>query len=71
MSQLIFSRKEKRNSALSVRLPVSTLEKLKTIAQHSDSSQSEVIEALVNTLWKKMKLDNLKTDLKSKEKYEQ
>ncbi len=51
MNVEIITKKEKRNKPVSVRLPVSTVNKLKTISNYYERSQSEIIEALVNNYW--------------------
>ena len=48
-----FFKKEKRDTALTVRVPKSTLKKLKDFSKKYNFSQSEVIEILINTEWKK------------------
>lgn len=47
-----FQTKEKRSSALTVRLPASVLKKVKKISKKFNYSQSEVIETLVESAWK-------------------
>lgn len=45
--------KEKREKALSVRLPNSVVEKLKLISGEFSRSQSEIIEFLINDFWER------------------
>lgn len=45
----LFVKKEKRDTALTVRLPRSALKKLKLISKKYNYSQSEVIESLINS----------------------
>jgi hypothetical protein len=49
----IFFKKEKRDVALTVRVPKSTLKKLKDFSKKYNFSQSEVIEALISAEWDK------------------
>jgi hypothetical protein len=46
-----FVKKEKRNQALTVRLPNSIVKKIKKISKKYNYSQSEVIETLVLKNW--------------------
>ena len=50
MNQLI-TIKEKRDKPLTVRLPLSAVDKLKTISDKYHRSQSEIIETLINNFW--------------------
>jgi hypothetical protein len=54
MKLLDFPKKEKRNAPLTVRIPPSTMEKLRSIAKKHDASQSEVIERLVEVAYSEM-----------------
>lgn len=49
--------KEKRDNALTVRLPSSVLKKIKKISKKYNRSQSEIIEKLVNRYWIEKEID--------------
>ena len=59
-----FTKKEKRNAALSVRLPISTLKKIKKISKKFNYSQSEVIEKLVANAWNDIEVKKENNDKK-------
>lgn len=54
MSNKTFKTKEKRDVALTVRLPSSIVKKIKQISKKYNYSQSEVVETLVGIGWKKI-----------------
>lgn len=54
MKNIYFTKKEKRDCPLSIRLPLSAIEKLREISHEYDRSQSEVVEILINQYWKEM-----------------
>lgn len=51
MKELTFKPKEKRDVALTVRLPSSIVKKIKQISKKYNYSQSEVVETLVSIGW--------------------
>lgn len=51
MKELTFKPKEKRDVALTVRLPNSIVKKIKQISKKYNYSQSEVVETLVSIGW--------------------
>lgn len=55
MSKLEIPKKEKRNKALTVRLPEDTVEKLKQIAERHEVSQADVIKALIEKAYSDLK----------------
>lgn len=48
-----FFKKEKRDTALTVRVPKSTIKKIKAFSKKYNFSQSEIIETLVDLEWKR------------------
>ncbi len=61
MKTKTFKPKEKRDIALTVRLPSSVVKKIKQISKKYNYSQSEVVETLVGIGWKKIeKEENVK-----------
>ncbi len=55
MSKLEFQKKEKRNTALTVRLPEDTVDKLREIAEKHDVSQADVIKKLIENAHAELK----------------
>lgn len=59
----IFISKEKRDVALTVRLPSSIVKKIKKISKKYNYSQSEVVETLVSIGWEEIdKQEKFETD---------
>lgn len=56
-------KKEKRNVALTVRLPFSVVQSLKDLSVHSKSSQSGIIETALKLLDKKKKVKRGKNEV--------
>ena len=54
MKKLTFKTKEKRDVALTVRLPSSVVKKIKKISKKYNYSQSEVVQTLVDIGWSKI-----------------
>lgn len=54
MKTKTFKLKEKRDVALTVRLPSSIVKKIKLISKKYNYSQSEVVETLVDIGWQKI-----------------
>ena len=55
MNKSTFKHKEKRDVALTVRLPSSIVKKIKQISKKYNYSQSEVVETLVAIGWTEIK----------------
>lgn len=58
-SETPFFKKEKRDTALTVRVPKSTIKKIKAFSKKYNFSQSEIIEVLINKEWNKETKENL------------
>ncbi|NOT79331.1 MAG: hypothetical protein HOP07_10085 [Bacteriovoracaceae bacterium] len=58
----LFFKKEKRDSALTVRLPNSIVKKIKQISKKYNYSQSEVIETLVSVGWQEFEKNEQKNN---------
>lgn len=52
----IFFYKEKRETAITVRLPTSVVKKIKRLAKNYNYSQSQVIETVILKIWQEENL---------------
>lgn len=57
----IFFYKEKRETAITVRLPASIVKKIKRLAKNYNYSQSQVIEAVILKIWQEENLNKEKS----------
>lgn len=56
MKKLEFTKKLKRDTPLTVRLPKDTVDKLREIAEKNEVSQADVIEQLIATAYRELGL---------------
>lgn len=49
-----FTIKEKRDTALTVRLPESVIKKIRLISKRYNYSQSEIVEKLISNAWEEL-----------------